>query len=53
LTTFFAQIQEQNIQKKKSSTSLAHFVRSFGTSYTYTKLTDLTCLVFCYNFRTW
>jgi len=23
------------------------------TSYTYTKLTYLTSLVFCYNFRTW
>jgi len=22
-------------------------------SYKYSKPTDLTCLVFCYNFRTW
>jgi len=22
-------------------------------SYKYTKLTDLACLVFCYNLRTW
>ena len=31
------------------------FIVYFGTmaSYTYTKLTYLSCLVFCYNFRTW
>jgi len=46
--------RRQNNQLFFSSTSLAHFVRYFGTmaSYTYTKLTDLACLVFCYNCRT-
>jgi len=48
-------LTQQNSQLLFSSTSFAHFVYTFCamTSYLCTKLTDLACLMFCYNLRTW